>query len=537
MSRAPRAALAVVFVVLLLGLTVRPADAHAVLVSSTPGDGAALAAAPAEVALEFNEPVSAELGGLRVFDADGGRVDEGSVRTSDRTVSIDLVDGLSDGAYVVSYRIVSADGHPVRGGLVFTVGDGAVDTSGLERFFADDGDRGWEIAGAVARWMAMAGTLLVAGGVAFSVICRRLDQPWARRRLAIGAVIGVAGVIASVPIQAALATGQGVGSVLQDGVLRAVLRDGFGAAVGLAVIGLVVATSAVARAPIAAALGALAAVASFPVVGHTRFDDVAVGIVADAVHVGAAAVWTGGLVFLLGSLRRIVDAGIRATTVGRFSTLATISIVVVGLAGVGLSWTEVKALDALTSTAYGWTLLAKLGVVAAIAAAGGYNHFRLVPAVVAAPANAVAQRRLSSVLRFEVAGAALAVAATAVLVNLTPAYVDAGIGQLHSEILDLGEAGSVQLVVDPNRAGENSVHLYFYDPSGAPAEIATDVRLDLSKPGDDIGPIQRTPFRAGPAHFQWDGTELVSSGRWEITVVARLDRFSEETATADVLVG
>jgi copper transport protein len=124
-----------------------------------------------------------------------------------------------------------------------------------------------------------------------------------------------------------------------------------------------------------------------------------------------------------------------------------------------------------------------------------------------------------------------------VLVNLTPAYVDAGIGQIHSEVLELDEAGSVQVVVDPSRAGHNSVHLYFYGPDGRPADIAEDVRIELSKPGDGIGPIVRQPFRAGPAHFQWDGTELVSAGRWELRVVARIDRFSEAAATADVLVG
>jgi copper transport protein len=325
--------------------------------------------------------------------------------------------------------------------------------------------------------------------------------------------------------------------VLEDGVLGAVLEDGRGPSVALGVVGLVVAAATARRVPTVAVLASLAVVASFPLVGHTRVDDVAVAASSDAVHVAAAAVWTGGLVFLLLARRHVQEGAERAAMVGRFSNVATGSIVLVGLAGLALSWTQVRALDALTSTSYGWTLLAKVAVVAAVAAIGAHNHYRLVPAVVRNPDDAAVGRRLSRSLVAEVAGIALAVGLTAVLVDLTPARVEAGVGQIHSEILDLGDAGSVQLVVDPNRAGQNSVHLYLYGPDGRPAEPAEDVRLELRKPGDGIGPITRQPLRAGPAHVQWDGAELVSSGRWEITVVVRVDRFTEVSATADVLVG
>ena len=53
----------------------------------------------------------------------------------------------------------------------------------------------------------------------------------------------------------------------------------------------------------------------------------------------------------------------------------------------------------------------------------------------------------------------------------------------------------------------------------------------------DIGPIVREPFRAGPAHFQIDGDELVTGGRWVIEVTAAVSRFEEATAEVEVLVG
>lgn len=526
----------VIALVVVGGVSATPAGAHAILVSSTPGDGARLDDAPASVELEFSEPISVDLGGLRVLDADGERVDRGAVRAVDRTISVDVADGLPDGAYVATYRIVSADGHPVRGGIVFTVGDTDADAAGLARLLDDDGERSWELVGAASRWLAMVGALVVVGGVGFVAWCR----PERARRFDIalraGAVAGIVGAVANVWVQAALATGRGAGALFDDGVLRSVLADGYGASVTLAVVGLTVAVF-VWRRRWLAVLGSIAVVASFPLVGHTRFDDVAIGTVSDVVHVGAAGIWAGGLLFLLLALGTTTDPATRARMVGRFSTVATVAIVVVAGAGVALSWVEVKALSALTSTTYGWVLVTKVAMVAVVAAVGAYNHFRVVPTIEASPQDPAPRRRLRATLLAELAGLVVIAAVTAVLVNETPAYVDAGIGQIHSEILDLGDAGSVQLVVDPNRAGENSLHLYFYDPEGRPAEIAEDVLIRLSKPGDDIGPIDRTPFRAGPAHFQWDGSELVSGGRWTVTVVARIDRFSEETATADVLVG
>ncbi|HEY5886219.1 MAG TPA: hypothetical protein VIT24_00770, partial [Acidimicrobiales bacterium] len=76
-----------------------------------------------------------------------------------------------------------------------------------------------------------------------------------------------------------------------------------------------------------------------------------------------------------------------------------------------------------------------------------------------------------------------------------------------------------------------------YDEDGRPAEIADHVSVSLSLPSDDIGPIVREPFRAGPAHFQINGNELVTGGRWTIQVTADISRFESATGEVEVLVG
>ena len=103
-----------------------PAAAHALLVESQPNDRAALTAAPTEVVLTFTEPVTLPTGGLRVLDADAQRVDLGTIATAEPTqVAVALPPELPDGGYVVTFRVISADSHPVAGVRTFTVGDSA----------------------------------------------------------------------------------------------------------------------------------------------------------------------------------------------------------------------------------------------------------------------------------------------------------------------------------------------------------------------------------------------------------------------------
>src|SRR3546814_7332179 len=127
---------------------------------------------------------------------------------------LDLQPDLPDGTYVVSYRVISADGHPVRGGSVFGVGAGEVDAGALGRVTGDDGDRVWDVVGAFGRAFAYGGSILAAGGALFLVLVHRGGSDRARlvRVVRIAAAVGAVGSLVAQPVQAALGTGQGPGS-------------------------------------------------------------------------------------------------------------------------------------------------------------------------------------------------------------------------------------------------------------------------------------------------------------------------------------
>ena len=86
--------------------------AHASLVSTEPADGSVVAQAPKTVQLHFNESVAPAV--VSLIDAAGNARDV-TIRAVDQSVVIALPDDLPRGTQIVSYRVVSQDGHPVAG--------------------------------------------------------------------------------------------------------------------------------------------------------------------------------------------------------------------------------------------------------------------------------------------------------------------------------------------------------------------------------------------------------------------------------------
>ncbi|HJY24351.1 MAG TPA: copper resistance CopC family protein [Actinomycetes bacterium] len=98
-----------------------PALAHTSLLSSTPADSAELDAPPAVVELVFTEPVNPELVTVVVTNTAGTQWQAGAPVVSAANVSQPLQPLTEAGEYVVAYRVVSADGHPVTGQVGFVL--------------------------------------------------------------------------------------------------------------------------------------------------------------------------------------------------------------------------------------------------------------------------------------------------------------------------------------------------------------------------------------------------------------------------------
>lgn len=128
----PLLALVTFGALLLAGLTALPAVAHSTLLSSTPEGGAELDEAPGAVVLTFNEEIT-DLGtDIVVSGPDGADAAGGDTEIDGAEVTRQLGDDLIAGEYSVTWRAVSADGHPIDGELSFTLTEAAAGTGGAE---------------------------------------------------------------------------------------------------------------------------------------------------------------------------------------------------------------------------------------------------------------------------------------------------------------------------------------------------------------------------------------------------------------------
>jgi copper transport protein len=525
-----------------------PASGHALIRATTPSDSEELDSAPTEVLLEFNEPVTANPGAVRVFDTDGERVDVGDAQVVGGTeLRVGLQPDTPQGTYIVSWRATSADAHPVHGAFVYSVGPaGQGDETAIAEILQGDDDGTVQAVAAIARFLQYAGALLAAGGVAFLVwVHDRVpaEQRALTRLLFVAALVTIAVTVVGFGLQAMLVTGLGLRAVVSASALASVAGSSYGLGTAVLLVGLVVLVVAVRRLwdrwAVAGSLGGAGLVlGSFALSGHSANTSPGwLVVAADLAHVLAGAAWFGGLVLLLVALRRrraADDAIGGGTMVGRFSTMAVAAVALATVAGVALSWAEVRASRALFSTAYGWTLLVKLGIVAAVVAMGAYNQRRLIPAL--RRAQGAPWPKLRRVVRAEVVGLCALLVVTAVLVNLVPARDAAGITGPLSVRAEAGPNHLLDITVEPNRAGRNEMHLYLFTDDGRPAK-ASDVLVTLSMPAKDIGPIEREPTLTGPGHWTLSGAELPLPGRWNVGFTAAVSKFNDATAQVPIDVG
>jgi copper resistance protein C len=108
-----------VAVVAMLALAT-PAWAHSRLEHTSPTDGATVARPMSSITLTFNERVHGDFTTVVVDGPGGVSYSRGHVRVVDDAVFQDVYP-LRSGAYTVSWRAISADGHPVDGQFRFIV--------------------------------------------------------------------------------------------------------------------------------------------------------------------------------------------------------------------------------------------------------------------------------------------------------------------------------------------------------------------------------------------------------------------------------
>ncbi|MFH8936083.1 copper resistance CopC/CopD family protein [Streptomyces griseosporeus] len=346
-----------------------PASAHAALRATDPADGTVLRTAPRALTLTFTESVGLLDGSFRVYDPDGHRLRTGPPGHADGradTARVTLPGTLGRGTYTVAWRVVSADSHPVSGAFTFSVG--APSPAVAAPATAPAEDPATSTLFDLARYTAYGGAALLIGTAVFLGVCRPPDtaEPVLRRVARTGWWLLLAATTALLLLRAPYETGEGPSAALDPGGLARTLttRPGQALAARLALLGAVALLPRRPRAlRTAGPVLAVALALTWASAEHASAGpQVPVAMASAVLHLLAMAVWLGGLVCLLTLLHpaRPVPAAVPA----RFSRLALACVAVLAVTGVYQSWRGLGSWPALTGTAYGRILLAKLAAVA-----------------------------------------------------------------------------------------------------------------------------------------------------------------------------
>ena len=518
--------------------------AHAVLVDQVPKAGATLAQPPAEILLTFNEPVVA--GSVRLLDREGRSIVSSTMPSAgDTTMHLAPPRDLPGGAYIVSYRVLSADSHPVGGSFAFSIGNAVGAAARVSTEASRSRDSLWLAlrGGADA---ALLGALLLCVGGAFYALWSRFHGVGATRSPMVTAscVVAAVAAIASLMCKAAYLFGDPLRDLAQPALWNVIGQVAPGPATAAVVTG--VAVIAVAgglpshRWRTAAAVGGAGlSIAGVACSGHVvtappRW----VAAPAVALHMLAAALWIGALPLLRRALV-LPSRDAAAAAAARFSRAATLVVALLVVCGIVITIVQVQSLAAMTSTSYGRLLCLKLALVVALLIVAGRNRWRLTPRLAhGANGGASALRRSISV---ELGIAACIVVVTASLGQTPPPRaLTEGSSVLAQEkhIVARSAAGDRVARIDVVRhaAGRYRLVVGIQDNDGRTLS-PLEVTMGLSNPALGIEPAVYTATSQGGGRYAVDDAWLPVAGVWRLTVNAVVSDFDTVAFDADLDVG
>ncbi len=525
-------------------------SAHAELLTSDPKPGEVLDAGPAHVTLTFNEPVEISLGAIRLFDGSGKSIDISAARHPDGrgdAVEVD-VPQLANGSYVVDWRVVSSDSHPVHAAYTFQVGpDSTLATGLLDQIISSSHTgRASGIGLTVSRSLITASIAIVFGGL---LVCGLGIVPFGRRqRIIIGtaAAIGAVAGLLALPLEVGYTSGRSLSVITDGSAWRAVFHTTIGLAwvVRAACIAFVAAVLLATRSRSRATwwqliliiglvtVGIASAYGGHGATGRWHY----LGVFLTMLHVSAMAAWLGGLLLLTISFAEMDRRGVQ-----RFSSIAVVAIAAVVVSGTIQGVRQVGSLDALTGTSYGklliWKLVAVAGILAVAAVARRATHGRLslttplAGATVSAAAvdDGFDRARLRKAVSIESVLAVAVVIVTSLLMAANPSQAVAS-APFSSTLTSNGYLATI--TVAPARVGTNEVHLYLSSPNSS-LDQPDAVSVTIQDPSRDINPIAIDVTKAGAGHYISNAATFPYAATWRLVVKARYG-FDEVVFTADV---
>jgi copper transport protein len=531
--------------------------AHAALLRTVPSASVTVNHPPKEVDMTFSEAVEPQFATVSVTNPAAEQQAAGKSHrspTNPDTLVTPLKPNLPEGWYLVYWRVISADGHPVKGAFLFAVGP----NEGPQPAFVIPSLT--ESAATppllVARWLMFLSAMGAIGLLLLrTLIARDLPRrvPGASlRSVSTAFLVSILVALLVTPVYDVMSTAKfAQASVWDLGTVVPLLNSShFGHTLLIfeVVLALLALAGSVAiwldvadrrQRSVAAALalfGALAAAGSALLVpglaGHAAQTDprwLSLGL--DWLHLAAGSIWIGGLIGLLVLGLRLGELRVQAltATVPRFSRLAFVTVIALVGSGIGSSLQHFPTFASLWDTSYGQSLVLKLIFLGGTTAIAAVNFMRTAPRFVRAAAGEVGiGASTASLLRILVSGEVLLVVGAffgaSLLTSLAPPpKALASLGTINAHVSKAGDATvkkngyELQFRFAPNKAAVPNTFAVKITKNGKPVRgadvTAKFTMLDMEMQQQAYNLPEQFPG----AYARANTPALVMVGRWGVS--------------------
>ncbi len=531
--------------------------AHAYLVKTVPTASEVLNVPPSTIQLTYDEAVEPRFAIISVTNAAGQQETTGPAHRSPAnpdTLIVPLRPHLPQGWYLIYWRAISVDGHPVQGAFTYAVGPNPGPAPQFEVPSIAASATSPNLL--VTKWVMFVAVMVSIGLFAFRlvtirVLVRRVPGVHLRAISTAFVIASVVGLIA-IPVYLDFATANDSLRSVFDVTALAPL---FGVtAFGRAILDLELCFALFclaawislfvdrperekrSLAELISGCGALLAAAAVLIVpgaaGHAaQTSPRGLTLAFDWFHIGAGSIWLGGLVgllvlwFALGQRERVAGLSV---AVPRFSAVALGSVLVLAGAGLGEAVDHLPAVNALWLTGYGQAILVKSGLLGLALLIASGNLLRSRPRLIAARSQSELGGPAARLLRGLVSGEVLAIMsvvfAAAVLSSLAPpppafalqnsALARVGPGTVARTVTRAGY--QLELLVSPNRAATPDSFALRITKSGQPVRGA-NVTLNFDMTTMQMPQQEYQLTETQPGIYSRAAPALVMVGQWGLT--------------------
>ena len=504
-----------------------PVEAHAGLKSSEPAAASVLEKSPEEIVLKFAEQVEISFGSIRLFDANSKLIvlptpnyGFADAVVDAKTVRVNLPD-LEPGNYLVVWRVVSSDSHPVQGAFGFQIGPRGANLTalGVEVLSNSSAPAGVKLLMGFARWLSFLGVMVLAGAMLLSTqiagasrIGKIILSSW---------LLAVFGSLLVLLMQSPYALGQSMTISETFASVDEVLRTRLGRSllvrlVVLFLLLLVISKRNLHKKPIwrmAATIFALVVFASFSISGHPgmrQFSALSIGT--DIVHFLSVSAWMGGLVTLVLLGRKWQSDSARV--IGWFSLMATVAMPIMVVTGAAQAWRMMEGFKNIFSTTYGIVISIKIVLVVLAIAAG--TKARQIFKDKKVENQDLKKVKFSRSIVIESTIGLVVLAVTVVLVSVPPLSVNAAAPFSTT----LAQSNVIaDITITPAQVGQVEMHIVFSPPGGS-LEPIKSMTARISLATGEIPPIPIDVQLIGVNHFQ-AYFQVPRKGEWLLEILAK----------------